>query len=501
MKRIYIAVPVLFLFLATSFGCKKFLDVNQDPNLPTKVTENLMTSGILGTFSFEIAGGYPVRVSSLWTKYTAYATAGPHEGNYYLTENDVDNFWRYSSYTDVMSTATELIKKAETNGNPSYAAIAKIVLAWNMSYVTDAFGSAPFSDAFKGFDGVVKPKYDSQEDIYKQIQTLLDQAIVDGAKGTGLQPGTDDFIYGGVMTKWVHLARTLKARFHMRLSNAPGYSATTQADLTLAALNAGAITAAEAPTMTYYASANSDNPWYQYAIDGKWSLTTKPSIFYLNLLQSTNDPRLPFQVDKVATGANAGTYVGVTNDAPPTAIANYSPIASFYSAQNAKLNLLVYAEVPFLRAEAEFLKANKTVNAAVIAAYTDGLKASMKFYGIEVDNVGTITPETAAYLTANALTLATPSATAYNRIMTQKYIANYLQFESYNDYRRTGYPVLPINDEVYPGGTLDISPYLPFVPLRLPYPSSERSYNASNIPSDIPVNAVGAMSVPVWWDK
>jgi len=489
MKKIYIILPVLILFLAGLSSCKKFLDVNVDPNTPSEVTEKLMVPGIIGTFSFEVAGGYPVRLSSLWTKYTAYAAVGPHEGNYYLTENDVDNFWRYSSYTDVMVTCKELIKKAEANGNSSYAAIGKIMLAWNMSYITDAFGSAPFSDAFKASEGIVKPKYDTQEDIYKEIQSLLDQAVTDGTNATGVAPGAEDFIYGGKMTSWVHLARTLKARFYLRLSSAPGYSATTQADLALAALNAGAITAEEAPKSTYYAKANADNPWYQYAIDGKWSTSTKPSIFYINMLQTMNDPRLDFQVAKVAAGANAGKYVGVTNDPTPTALTNYSPIAPFYSAQDAKLNLLVYAEVPFLRAEAEYLKAGKTVTPAVSTAYQDGIKASMALYGLTTSGV---------YLTANALV----PATAYNQIMTQKYIANYLQFEAYNDYRRTGFPVLPINDEEYPGGTADpTAPYVQIIPLRLPYPSSERSYNAANIPADVPVNVVNAFSVPVWWDK
>ncbi|WP_276089295.1 SusD/RagB family nutrient-binding outer membrane lipoprotein [Pedobacter sp. JY14-1] len=489
MKRIYIILPVLLVFLTVMSGCKKFLDVNRDPNNPTQVTEKLMVPAILGTFGFEVAGGYPVRLSSSWTKHTAYAAVGPHEGNYYLTANDVDNFWRYSSYTDVMITCKQLIKQAEENGNAKYAAIGKIILAWNMSYITDAFGDAPFSDAFKASEGIVKAKYDTQEDIYKQIQSLLDQAIADAASTSGSTPGAEDFVYGGKMTKWIHLANTLKARFYMRLSNAPGYNAATQADLALGALNAGAISADEAPTLLYYARANADNPWYQYAIDGKWSTSLKPSIFYINMLENMNDPRLPFQVAKVATGANAGKYVGVTNDPTPAALVNYSSIGPFYSAQDANLNLLVYAEVPFLRAEAEFLKANKTVTAAVTAAYEDGIRGSMALYGVNGD----------AYIAEHKLSAV--SATAYNQIMTQKYIANYLQFEAYNDYRRTGYPVLPINDEVYPGEELDTEPVIDIIPLRLPYPSSERSYNAENIPSGIPVNVANAMQIPVWWDK
>lgn len=507
MKIKYLLLPAVFLLLTTFYSCKKYLEVNNDPNSPSEVTEQLMTSAILSTFSYEVAGGYPARTTSYWTKHLAYATPGPHEGNYYLVANDVDNFWRYTSYTAVMGTAKELIEKAETNGNPSFSAIGKIITAWNLSYLTDCYGSIPYSNALMAEQGVTKPKYDSQEDIYKQIQVLLDQAIVDAGKGTGAQPGSEDFIYGGKMSSWVHLANTLKARFYLRLSNAPGYTTSAQADLALASLNEGAITSAEAPTFQYFAATNSDNPWYQYAVDGKWSTSPRPSQYYVNLLQGTTtevgsyDPRLPFQVSAVQSGTDKGKYIGVTNDGAPKALTNYSAIGSFYAARDAKLNLIVYAEVPFIRAEAEFLKAGKTVNAAVVAAYTDGVKASLQLYGIETDNLTTIKPETAAYLTAHALTLATPSADAYKLIMTQKYIANYLQFEAYNDFRRTGFPQLPINEEVYEGEELEIEPYLNIVPLRFPYPSSERSYNAANIPSDIPVNPTTAMGISVWWDK
>jgi len=517
MKRKYILFPLTFVLLLTTLSsCKKYLDINRDPNLPADVTEKLMLPAIIGTFSYEVAGGYPTRTATLWTKHLAYAGADRHSGSYYLTENDVDNFWRFSSYNSVMGTAVEMIAKAEKNGNPSYAAIGRIILAWNLSYLTECYGSIPYSDAFKAEQGVIKPKYDTQEDIYKEIQKLLDQSIVDAGKGTGLKPGVDDFIYGGVMQSWVHLANTLKARFYLRLSNAPGYNAATQADLALKALDAGAITDKDAPTATYFSVANAENPWYQFAIGGKWNFSTKPSQYYVNLLlgddeiPGTLDPRLPFQVsvvpkgsDPANPGVNAGKYVGVTNDGPPLNIANYSPIGSFYSARNAKLNLLVYAEVPFIRAEAEFLKANKSVNAAVVAAYNEGVAASMTFYGIDV-NPSTSSAETKAYLAYpdHVINLATSSTDAYRRIMQQKYIANYLQFEAYNDFRRTGYPVLPINDEVYaPDVDLVNKPEMGIIPLRLPYPSSERSYNKENIPSDIPINTVNAMQIPVWWDK
>lgn len=484
----------MFLLFSTAiYSCNDFLDINEDPNSPAKVTEKLMLPAILSTFSFEVVAGLPTRTSAFWTKYLAYAAAGPHEGNYLLTANGIDNFWRYSSYTDVMKTSTELITLADQNANPAYSAIAKIMLAWNMAYITDSFGDAPFSQAFKGEQGITKAPYDKQEDIYKQIQLLLDQAIADAGKTSGLRPGAEDFIYGGDMVKWQKLARTLKARFYLRLSSAPGYSSVTQATLALQALDAGSITSnAEMPTFKYIGGADADNPWYQFAIDGKWSTAPKPSIYYINVLSSNSDPRLPYQVDAVKSGANVGKYVGVTNDAPPTALTNYSSIGSFYSAENASLHLFVYAEVPFIRAEAEFLKANKIVTPAVILAYNAGINASMKMYGISDAVIAT-------YLAANQLS-AVPSS-AYAKIMQEKYIANYLQFEAYNDYRRTGYPALPLNNEVYPNGTIDIEPVTAIIPLRFPYPSSERSYNPDNIPNDVPAAYLSALVMPVWWDK
>ncbi|MXV16092.1 SusD/RagB family nutrient-binding outer membrane lipoprotein [Hufsiella ginkgonis] len=493
MKRTNKFILSALLSVSALSGCDKYLDINRDPNSPSEVTEKLMTPSIISTFAYEVAGGLPVRTSVLWTKHLATATAAPHEGNYLITANDVNNFWRTSSYTHIMKTANDMIALAKTNNNPRYSAIGKIMLAWNMSYVTDAFGDAPLTEAFKGESGIIKPKYDKQEDIYKAIQVLLDEGITEAGATTGLKPGTEDFIYAGDMAKWQKLARTLKARFYLRLSNAPGYVAATQANLALTALAAGSITGtADMPKVAYAAKPNAENPWYQYAIDGKWSTSDKPSIFYVSMLVNRNDPRLPYQVSKAAAGANAGKYSGVVNDAPPFALNNYSSIAPFYSAADASLNLLMNSEPAFIKAEAEFLKAGKVVNAAVIAAYNEAVTASMTIYGVAAADITT-------YLAAHVLS-AVP-ATAYAQIMTEKYIANYLQFESYNDWRRTGYPLLPINNEAYtglPGGT---APVINSIPVRFPYPSSERSYNQENIPAEIPSAHLQAIIIPVWWDK
>ncbi len=86
------------------------------------------------------------------------------------------------------------------------------------------------------------------------------------------------------------------------------------------------------------------------------------------------------------------------------------------------------------------------------------------------------------YLAANAVINGT---NAYERIMTEKNIANYLSLETYNDWRRTGFPVLT---KVQNAFTSDI-------PRKWLYPSSELLNNSSNVP--YPANNLMAR---VWWD-
>lgn len=499
MKRKNYILSIFLMLMSFSIitSCNKHLDINADPNSPTDVPEDLMLSALLSNFSYEVLGGYPVRVTGLWTKHIAYATDGPHEGNYWITTNDVNNLWTFYSYTDVMNNAYILKNKATENGNPHYSAIAKIILAWNLSIVTDLYGDAPYSDAFKGQSGILKPKYDSQEDLYKSIQILLDEAITDAsATENNLEPSVDDFVYGGDMENWINLAHSLKARFYLRLSNAPGYSASTQAQLALDELAKGAITLATQPEFAYYASTGAENPWYQFAIDGKWSTTNRPSQYYVNKLLASDDPRLAFQVTKVVAGTNVepdnvGKYIGVVNEAPAISLGNFSAIGPFYSAKEAPLYWFAYPEIEFIKAEAEFLKANKVVNSAIEVAYDKAVRASMDFYGISEEDAD-------AYLAANPL--SSNADEAYSQIMSEKYIANFLQFESYNDFRRTGYPELPINNDTYPGAPLDQAPRLQQIPVRFPYPSAERQYNNDNIPSDIPTEPLQAMVIKVWWD-
>jgi hypothetical protein len=382
-----------------------------------------------------------------------------------------------------MHNAKLLDEKATANGNFHYAGLAKIMLAWNMSIVTDLWGEVPYSEAWQ-IDKTIKPKYDTQESVYRAIQELLDNALADLDKESILSPSTDDLVYpqasraawrNNSLPKWERLAYTLKARFHMRLTNAPGYDPVTQSNLALAALANGFKSNADNATFAYDDRLGSENPWYQYTIDGKWIDDARLSESYVKRLQTLNDPRLPIQ----AQPDDEGLYRGAPNGVGSLLNDTISNIGNFYSDADASLQWLTYAEAKFLEAEATFRVQGA---AAAEPVYRQAVQASMNELSVDP-------AEAQTYVTALP---ALDAANALEQIMEQKYIALFLQFEPYNDWRRTGYP----NDL-----ELAEDAVTPTIPVRFPYPEQELLNNAENVnQTGVPVG-FGALTIPVWWDK
>lgn len=69
-----------------------------------------------------------------------------------------------------------------------------------MKRVTDLYGDAPFSQANQVNNNVYLPKYDKQEDIYKQIITDL-KAGRDAVNSASTVP-SGDILYYGNMNRW-----------------------------------------------------------------------------------------------------------------------------------------------------------------------------------------------------------------------------------------------------------------------------------------------------------
>lgn len=453
---------ILILLATVSLtGCKKLLDVNDDPNRPTDVQEALILSPVeVGISDYLYAGNANI-VMQDWLQATAPNQPNPGFWNYQVFNNTWDSDW-YNAYVVCMNNLTLLNKKALSTGNTNYLAIGKILTAYSLAYATDIWGDIPYTQAFNG-TGLITPTYDSQEDIYKVIQSLLDEAIVHVDENFSIRPGSDDFYYKGDMTKWKKLAYTLKARYYMHLTKAPGHTAQEQADLALAALENGISTDAEDFKMTYNGSAGSENPWN--LTFGAVSTKVMNETFVENL-RSAGDPRLSKMVaPATATGLYTGKRIGVI----PGVLNTYSLAGAYYAGGNASNYLITYNEVLFIRAEATLIKSGF---AAAQPLFTAAVTNHMNRLGVAGADITTYLAAKGTLTTGNAL----------RRIMEEKNTANFLNPENYNDWRRTGFPLLTKVD----GAISEI-------PRRAMYPETELTSN--------PQPQQNAKATDrIWWD-
>ncbi len=140
--------------------------------------------------------------------------------------------------------------------------------------------------------------------------------------------------------------------------------------------------------------------------------------------------------------------------------------------------MMTYVEQLFLKAEAHW-RLGQTADAEM--AYAAAIRTHMEQLSGNGE-LGTVigATEISDYIAANPLE-------GLGDLIEQKYIAGFLlsAFESYNDYRRTGFP-----DDIQPAQNSDV----PVIPTRMIYTDTEINNNAANVPAGITLES------KVWWD-
>ncbi|NQX55395.1 SusD/RagB family nutrient-binding outer membrane lipoprotein [Pedobacter panaciterrae] len=441
MKNISFKVFVALLTASVIFGaCKKQLDINDDPSRLTP--EQATISGLLASTiqftatSFFNAGQYGNAYPQYLAGFNAYE-ANIDSYNPY----GFDNIWE-SAYRDAMPNLKDLIQRSEVSGAPQYAGIGKLLLALNLMQCTDLWGDLPYKEAFKG-PSVPSPTYDKQQDIYTvSLKELLDGAIADLNKpvptNTALQVGATDLAFKGVIASWKKAAYGARARYYINLSTKDPSNALKAADD--AALAIDDVTGAADLQVKY--TQDKPSPWYtnlgQPAIASKQH---RPSYFMVNLMNGTGyfnaliDPRLPKLFDNAGAATYIGRPVGALSTQQGASLAN-SDITekTFYGARTSPVPILTYAEVQFIRAEALFA----TNKEGAYTAYLNGIKGNMQKLGVGTDDIN-------KYVNDPLISKGSANLTLTD-VMLQKYIALFLQMETWTDMRRYQY-----SNTIYPG--------------------------------------------------
>lgn len=445
-------------------GCKKFIDVNNDPNRPINVQESLILPPAELAISHNLNAGLLAIYSQHYTQTVCLNQPVPNTGTYLMVNSEADGDWG-NVYVTILNNLNSMIIKAEANGNAAYAGVGKVLFAYTLGTATDLWGDLPLVEALKGSENFV-PIYTSQEDVYKAVQAKLDDAITDLGGDSKKSPSSDDFFYGGDLDKWKKLAYTLKARYYMHLTKAPGYTADGQATLALAAMANGFSSNEDDFKFAYPGSAGNENPWYNTFLPGS---TLILSSHLVNELKDRNDPRLPVIVAPAAatalyTGKDIGEdFVGSLED--------YSIPNTFYGGANSDNFLVTYDELAFLKAEATLIKSGA---AAAEPLYQEAITINMAKLGL--DPAGTAVT---AYLAARG---SLTDGNALQLIMEEKSTANFLNMENWVDWRRTGFPLLTKAPNA-----------LSEIPRRFLYPQSEKISNPQP-------QQVAKLTDRLWWD-
>ncbi|HSQ32590.1 MAG TPA: SusD/RagB family nutrient-binding outer membrane lipoprotein [Gemmatimonadaceae bacterium] len=482
------ALPVL---LALGLGaCQSFLDVNNNPNAPETATVDIRLPALEMTFLHSTYYGQTALWGSEWTQQWAFnATRRSYAQvqNYELLDTDAASSWNYF-YSRPGYASYTMARDASGDPDVYYRGIAKLFNAWTMQIVTDLWGPAPYTEAFK--PEIREPKYDTQQTIYNGIFANLDTAVtlLSSTSAVARRPTTNDLLFGGDVTKWAKLAHFLQARANLRLAYAKGEDKVARANKTLAALAGALASNADDADLTYTGGDSARNPNYTFQ---ELRTVFVASDFFLQMLKSRNDPRLPILYTPIVydsikgSGASRktfpakpGTYVGhLAGSDVFQADSTVSLIGPVFSNENAPLNIVSFADQKFTEAEARLIVAGA---AAADQPYRDAIRANMTKLGVSQAAI-------TAYL-ATRPALASVS-NPLQEIITEKYIANFLKPEPWNDWRRTGFPVVPLVPQAV----------IPTIPQRIRAPNSELSSNGSQLAATGIPTGLDGMTVKLWW--
>lgn len=458
----------LLLIITFCTSCKKYLDVNISPNGPLTTSEKDLLAGIEAETGYNISGGMPARISAMWTQQLAYNSEPPEWDAYKWQPSDANNTWSFSMYTAILHNLKIMRETAVSKGNNHYLAISEILTAYNLGVATDLWGDIPYDEAFRGTEDM-QPSYQKQEDIYKIVFALLDSSIAHTANPPGHNRPTGgaggDLIYNGNMNAWVKFAYFLKARHAFRLTYAPGHDKVVQGNIALPALAKAFTSGSDNAAFSFFDIPGSENPWYQAEI--KWG-TFVLSDHFIKALDSRNDPRLTVYADPAANGQYVGKINGTDPISPASAV---SHIGSFYTAADAPIYLGTYTEALFIKAEATLYTSGAT---SALPIFNQAVTESMTSIGLSAADAN-------AYLAANYASFT--DTNALQAILYEKYVANYLSLEAFNDWRRTNIPALSLVQNAVTNA----------IPQRWPYPSSERTNNPQ------PEHSI-LVTENVWWD-
>ncbi|WP_159018850.1 SusD/RagB family nutrient-binding outer membrane lipoprotein [Algibacter sp. L3A6] len=482
LKYIYL----LTVLVAFTYSCSNFEDINTNPDASTIVAPDMLATQVLkNTFTTNGSGVFEFVSGNLFNKHIAALDPSiPSSAQYYFAS--FGSFGDYSMLTDLKF----MTQFAEGNqAEASYKGLALYLKAYYGLSATLAMGDVPYSEAGMADEGITRPIYDKQADVFVQILDDLQTAEAYFAQGYNFD---GDIMYDGDAVKWQKLCNAMQLKVIQTISR----QATDDQKARFAAVvSAGNLLESNDDNfkLVYTEISNANHQFYN---GENLRINTAISKLTVDVLKTNKDRRLfyfaePAQIllDAGNSASDFDAYEGALTSLDPTTLAfnkdngDYSLLNSRYVdfMDGEPLLRFTFAEQCFIIAEA-IEEGWVTGNAQEY--YENGVKAMLEYYkdlpntdgyvqGMAIDQAYIDN-----YFTGDAVYTTTGTKEdRLKQILTQRWLIDFFQGNggNYPQFLRTGFPEYPLD----PATSLnpdDTSVY----PKRWKYPVSEQTTNPDN---------------------
>ena len=516
-KNYYLFVPILALFIGVGINSctDDFEEINTNPLALTadKVDASLIGLAFAQT-QYNTLNGVHWRFqisqnlfSDLYAQYYATTQSNFDSDRYLQVGRWSDLCWG-SFYGQAAPNIkfVEDFTMSEGNEDPVGNAVAKIWRVYGYHRITDYYGPIPYSQ-FGNTE--LEVPYDSQESIYRDFFTTLDEAVSVLKSNPGSSAfGSNDQIYGGDSDKWLTFANTLRLRLALRVKGIDPGLAQSEAEK---AVNDGVMETGD-DSAFLLTTDQSQNPINTITNWGEYRMSSDME----SVLKGYDDPRTPIYFSPAAAGDRADDadnfpFEGLRNgqskiDITADQNSPHSDLGPNFLPDNIGGNPPV---VVIRAAEAWLLRAEGALEGWSMAttaeeAYNNGITNSLEEWGVASPGYINSTAVPASPEDGLAAVITVPvqfdAARAMEQVITQKWLALYPDgWEAWAVKRATGYPVTydrlnSENPNVAANETMR----------KMKYVTSEFDNNRSAVDAAIALPENGGQDhggVRVWWNN
>jgi hypothetical protein len=446
----------------------------------------LATQTLKDTYRFWNPNPNDFTSGNLFNKHIAMLETNPNPGQYYYSYYPYGSFGAFTRLTDLQF----MSQYAEgTQFEESYKGLGLFLKAWFGYKNTLDMGDIPYSEAGKASEGITRPKYDKQADVFAEILSDLQEAESYFAQGSNFD---GDIMFSGDVGKWRKLCGAMQLKVIQTMSKK---ASTEQKNRFASIVSANNLMEGNSDNfkLVYTTNPNATYPMWN---GSERRLHTGVSELVVNTLKNLNDRRLFYFADPATAMSNDGlsesdyaAYVGAPTEISAEQLA-LNNAAGAYSLINYRYTqhmdgdpmlYFTYSEQCFIIAEAieegwvsgDAEQYYKNGVIAMLEYYRDLPSASGYEHGMAIDQayIDNYFTGEAAYATAGT------KEDRLRQILTQRWLIDFFQGNggNYAQFLRTGYPVYPLNPAT------NLNPEDPTAyPKRWMYPTDELTKNPDN---------------------